>query len=60
MEEECSLEMRHCFCCGQMASEDVNLLKCGACKAVVYCTLECQKKDWKAGHKQKCHTLRKP
>lgn len=55
-----SLEMRHCFCCGQMASEDVNLLKCGACKAVVYCTLECQKKDWKAGHKQKCHTLRKP
>lgn len=58
--ESSFLEMRNCTCCGKMASEDVILLKCSACKAVVYCTLECQKKDWKAGHKQKCRFLRRP
>lgn len=57
--ESSSYEMSHCSCCGQVASEDVILMKCSACKAVVYCTLECQKKDWKAGHKQRCHMLRK-
>ena len=58
--ESSHFEMHHCSCCGRMASEDVILMKCSACKAVVYCTLECQKKDWKTGHKQKCHILRRP
>lgn len=58
--EESSQEMGHCMCCGKEACEDVVLMKCSACKAVVYCSSECQRKDWKTGHKQKCHILRKP
>jgi hypothetical protein len=27
---------------------------CGGCKAVRYCSSECQKKDWKMGHKSLC------
>ena len=30
------------------------LLKCAACGSVGYCSKECQKADWKAGHKQSC------
>lgn len=58
--ESSTFEIQHCTCCGRMGSEDVILMKCSACKAVVYCTRECQKKDWKAGHKQKCQILRRP
>ena len=58
--KESSQEMNHCMCCGRVACEDVVLMKCSACKAVVYCSSECQRKDWKTGHKQKCHILRKP
>ena len=29
-------------------------LVCSQCKAAVYCSRDCQVKDWKAGHKQAC------
>lgn len=28
--------------------------RCSGCKAVSYCGTECQKKDWKKGHKKEC------
>eukprot|EP01113_Clastostelium_recurvatum_P047139 TRINITY_DN8355_c1_g1_i1.p1 TRINITY_DN8355_c1_g1~~TRINITY_DN8355_c1_g1_i1.p1 ORF type:complete len:463 (-),score=88.52 TRINITY_DN8355_c1_g1_i1:3-1343(-) len=31
-----------------------NLQKCKSCMSVMYCSRDCQVKDWKAGHKQKC------
>jgi len=33
-----------------------DLKACGACKAVFYCGLECQKADWKARHRPLCKT----
>jgi HECT-like Ubiquitin-conjugating enzyme (E2)-binding/MYND finger len=31
------------------------LLKCGSCHAVRYCSVSCQRQDWKSGHRQVCH-----
>lgn len=28
--------------------------RCGQCGMVYYCSAECQKRDWKAGHRQTC------
>jgi hypothetical protein len=36
---------------------------CGVCKQMRYCSAECQRKDWKLGHKEICQVLcklRKP
>ena len=30
------------------------LLQCARCKAVAYCSKECQTRAWKAGHKREC------
>ena len=37
-----------CAVCGEEAAK-----KC-PCKLVMYCSKECQKRDWKAGHKDVC------
>jgi hypothetical protein len=29
-------------------------LQCAQCKAAKYCSKDCQKKAWKAGHKREC------
>ncbi|XP_022799776.1 uncharacterized protein LOC111337696 [Stylophora pistillata] len=58
--ESAVTETHCCSFCGQMANEEVTLMKCSACKAVVYCSYRCQRKDWKAGHKQKCQSLQRP
>ena len=42
------------ICCGcHKATVMTKIKKCGACKAVQYCSLECQKEDWKK-HKKNC------
>ena len=56
-QEQHWLEMHSCAYCGQTSFERNALKKCSACKAVVYCNSECQKKHWKAVHKQKCQIL---
>ncbi|XP_015972285.1 ubiquitin carboxyl-terminal hydrolase 18 [Arachis duranensis] len=38
-----------CAACGARATK-----KCSRCKAVRYCSQECQQSHWKSGHKAKC------
>ncbi|KAJ7484957.1 hypothetical protein B0H11DRAFT_1862310 [Mycena galericulata] len=43
-----------CHKCGK--EMDVQLSRCGGCRRIAYCSLECQKADWKA-HKHMCKAL---
>jgi hypothetical protein len=44
-----------CTACGQDA---LHLRRCSACRAVHYCSPECQKRHWKeCGHRQQCAQL---
>ena len=48
---------RQCTYCGQMllsSGGKEKLLSCGRCKSAHYCDKECQKLDWKEGHKLVC------
>jgi hypothetical protein len=45
-----------CLNCKAVALKDVPILCCGACRAAVYCSKVCQKKDWKE-HKKICKSL---
>ena len=40
-----------CSCCGAASS---SLKRCGGCHAVSYCSVDCQRSHWKAGHKTAC------
>ena len=54
-EDEFRWYMRKCNVCG-LTQKQKKLKKCGSCKCVFYCSLECQKRDWK-DHKKVCKTL---
>lgn len=43
-----------CAYCGAQHAEN----KCGRCREVKYCSSQCQRKHWKAGHKNKCDWCR--
>jgi len=47
--------METCVCCGTTGS----VSRCSRCKAVSYCSRECQKKDWKS-HKSFCRQWTNP
>ncbi|CAG8827986.1 34952_t:CDS:2, partial [Gigaspora margarita] len=59
---------KKCNSCGSQVRKDVNgeldsekksqLLVCSGCGRVNYCSKECQKNDWKNGHRQQCATLK--
>ena len=50
--------MKPCYTCGLLEVFGVETFsKCSACKAVLYCGVECQKADWKK-HKPLCAGLR--
>ena len=40
--------------CAQCGVTPSNLSVCARCKAVSYCSKECQRVHWKAGHKKAC------
>ena len=46
---EAKANITECSSCHKPAE-----LKCGRCKLVVYCNIECQRKDWKLQHKKIC------
>ena len=49
-----------CMQCKKRLSSGKKRLVCGACRAVVYCSKDCQRKHWKTGgHKQECKNLQK-
>ena len=43
-----------CDACGQPAQDGALLLKCKRCAMAFYCSAECQKAQWKKGHKAAC------
>jgi hypothetical protein len=48
-----------CHNCQEDRKEQEQLLKCGACKKVFYCSKECQKIHWKqGGHREECSKLK--
>lgn len=54
--ERAHLESTCSWCFSQTPS---NILKrCTSCKAVYYCTIDCQKQDWNAIHKKECKLLK--
>ncbi|PRW39259.1 ubiquitin carboxyl-terminal hydrolase 18-like [Chlorella sorokiniana] len=48
---------QRCGSCGAAESATLVLRRCSACKAVAYCTSECQLRDWTARHSGECGTL---
>jgi hypothetical protein len=44
--------------CARPGCIEKGILRCSVCLREPYCSLECQKKDWKA-HKTICETLKK-
>ena len=44
-----------CHCCGKVTDKP---LRCAACKAVFYCSKDCQILAWKQGHKVECKQLK--
>jgi hypothetical protein len=43
--------------CNNLETEPKEFKKCSRCKSVAYCSIDCQKKDWKAQHKSTCHAV---
>ena len=46
-------EVRMCATCAAPET-DRRLSKCARCQVALYCSPECQRRDWKEGHKQSC------
>ena len=54
-----SLKRDTCFECGAESCHNGSaLLECAGCIYAQYCSKECQRKDWKKGHKQLCAQLK--
>ena len=54
MAQERVEDFKKCACCGAKPAAP---MKCGACKEVVYCNRDCQRKDWKQ-HKPNCGAMK--
>lgn len=48
---------RHCVACDALSVE-ADFLRCARCRAVHYCSKECQREDWVGGHKKVCRAPR--
>lgn len=44
--------------CNRCGKTDVKLSRCGGCKRALYCSRDCQKRDWKDSHKLVCKTIK--
>jgi hypothetical protein len=41
--------------CSGCAKFGIKYMKCGQCKLYYYCSKDCQRTHWKAGHKEQCN-----
>lgn len=48
-----------CSNCQAPEGTEIKHKVCSACKQVYYCSAECQKAHWKAGHNKQCKELQK-
>lgn len=46
-----------CSACGRQAGSEVSPQRCSGCKTPACCSTDCQRRDWKAGHKQSCKII---
>jgi hypothetical protein len=46
----------HCRYC-KVREKEKRFKKCGKCKVIYYCSVECQKLDWKVAHKKECDLM---
>ena len=46
-------QSRTCLCCNEPTKADLN---CNRCKSALYCSVDCQRKDWPR-HKPKCDAM---
>jgi len=51
-----------CAACSKTAADGVKLQRCLGCRAVWFCSLECQRVDWRSptGHKAACKAATAP
>lgn len=49
---------KRCMRCEKKPEDDIDLvlMRCSKCKRVAYCSVECQRADWRV-HKQFCDTI---
>lgn len=49
--QESSEAPASCQVCGK---QDIKLRRCQQCRCAFYCSIACQRHDWKAGHRKRC------
>ncbi|KAK5719411.1 hypothetical protein LTR15_007934 [Elasticomyces elasticus] len=60
MSARTALADKICHTCGISGAATTGLLKCSACSKAWYCSKDCQKTDWKKGHKTVCRSVASP
>lgn len=51
------MEFPQCSYCGAPETETIKHKRCSQCKQALYCSADCQRYHWKAGHKDECKKL---
>jgi len=50
--------LQSCRCCGAQPTDPTQRLKrCGGCRVVRYCSVECQNDDWRYSHHLECEEM---
>ena len=52
-------EQKVCNTCQAPEGATLKHKVCSACKSVFYCSVECQRQDWKNGHRERCKGMQK-
>lgn len=47
------------YLCFRCLEHTPNLVRCGACRRAVYCSIDCQLADWHIAHKNHCAAFQK-
>ena len=52
-----SLSINKCDHCGAPEASSIPHKRCSQCKSRLYCSVDCQRFDWKSGHNKQCKLL---